>query len=138
MTDNFILVKNKIKTMLESITDLKYVYGYPKGELSGYPVATIYSAEYNPEWVDTTRDKDIYRFTIHLFQEISATGQGAEQAERITDKVLVKIVQKFQTDYILEGLVDKVSISAVKGWTDREVPNRVAVISIITTKLVTI
>ena len=133
MTSDFIAVKNKIKEKLEGI--LTYVYAYEKGLLEGYPCATIYSAEYNPEWITTDYDEDVYVYTIHLYQELSSDHKGAESAENIIDEKITSIVQAFQTDYTLGGLVKKVSISATKGWTDREMIDRAGVITITCKKL---
>ena len=138
MTNDFILAKNAIKTILDGITNLKYVYSYEKGELAGYPGVTIYSAEYNPDWATADRDRDVYIYTIHLYQELSGENRGAEEAEGIVDDALVAIIQAFQQNYRLNGTVDKLTIKATKGWTNREMPDRAAVITITCEKLVKI
>lgn len=130
MTNYFIQAKNEIKSILESISSIKYVYSYEKGQLEGYPTATIYSAEYNPEWQTTNRDKDVYTFTIHLYQEMTEDNKGAEDAESIVDSALVEIMQAIQQDFTLDGKIEKATVSAVKGWTSRELPNRAAVITV--------
>ena len=138
MTNDFILAKNAIKAKLDEISNVKYVYTYEKGLLEGYPAVTIYSAEYNPEWISTEHDKDTYIYTIHLYQEMSADNKGASKAEGLVDNALVAILQAFQQDYRLGGVVDKLTISAKKGWTDRELVNRAGVITIVCQKLVKI
>lgn len=136
MIDNLITVKEKILDYLEDIDGLNVIHGYVKGELTGYPAILVYSAEYNPEWADTTNDIDKYVFTLHLLQEIKE--RTPADAERIVDELLVKIVQVFQVNYTLGGTCDKITVRATKGWTDREAPNRAATITVEASKLVPI
>lgn len=136
MIDNLITVKNKIIDYLEDIDGLNVIHGYVKGELTGYPAILVYSAEYKPEWADTKDDIDTYVFTLHLLQEIKE--RTPAEAERIVDDLLVRIVQKFQVNFTLEGVCDKIKVRAIKGWTDRETPNRAATITLEASKYVSI
>lgn len=133
MIDNLSTMKTAILSILQSVQNLTVVYGYEKGELPSYPAATIYSAEYNPEWADTTSDRDTVIFTIHLYQEID--NQTPEKSETIVDNMLTKIVQGLQANYTLSGACDIMRVRAVKGWINREVTNRAATITVALTKL---
>jgi hypothetical protein len=134
MTDYFIQVKNKIVEKLQSISELKYVYKYKKGELGGYPCATVYNSEYNPEWADTSNDKDVYIFVIHIYHEIPLKGE--ETADQIIDKAWLAVTQAFQQDFTLGGLVNKLTIKGRKGEIIREIPDLVAEITLTCEKLV--
>lgn len=128
MIDSFNEAKTAIVQKLQGLTKIKYVYGYEKGDLSGFPAVTIYSSEYNPQPYDTASDQDVYIFTIHLYQEMDV--ENPADAETKVDNALVEIMQAFQTDYTLGGVVDCLYLSAQKGWVSREMINRAAVIKI--------
>lgn len=139
MTNNFKLIKDAIKAKLLTLTKLKFVYAYEKGDLSGFPSVSIYSAEYNPVQTTTQHDKDEYNFVIHLYQEMTGNGTNGKtpaQAEDIVDEAMVDIIQAFQLDPQLGGLCDNLTISAVKGWVDREVIDRACVFTIKAEKIV--
>lgn len=133
MIENLTTIKNAIIDKLEAIDGLTVVYGYEKGELPSYPAACVFNADYNPEWADTTADRDVLVFTIHLYQEVDV--QKPEIAEENVDNVLQRIMQAFQQDYTLGGTCDKMNVRASKGWTSREVQTRAATITLTAEKL---
>lgn len=133
MIRNLSLIKAKLLAHLNAVDGLTVAYGYEKGQLPSYPAATIYSAEYNPVWADTSGDRDVITFEIRIYQEINI--QDPETAETIVDNVLEKIVQALQADYTLGGTCDRIEIRATKGWVSREVQDRAATITVITEKM---
>jgi hypothetical protein len=136
MTDNFTATKNAVLAKLQGLTKLKYVYAYEKGEKPGFPTCTLYGSEYIADWTTNFHDLDTYVFTIRVYQEMAT--RGAESAEAIIDNALIELIQAFQTDYTLGGKIDKMSIRARKGWVTAETENRIAEITLTTSKLVAI
>lgn len=136
MTPAMATVKAAVLAKLQALTKLKYVYQYEKGAIEGFPAATLYLAEYSADWVTNRHDKDIYTFTINLYQEIK--NQTPAQAEPIMDAALTELIQAFQADWNLGGAVDAVHVRASCGWTLKDVDTRVAVVKLTCEKLTSI
>lgn len=128
MIDNMTACKEAILDKLEEVEGINLIRGYVGGEVTGYPAVQLYSASYKPEILDNISDLDVIEFTLIVMQEIKL--KGNEEAERIIDDLVTAIVQPFQIDYRLGGVCDKLRVSAVKGWVNREAPDRVATITI--------
>lgn len=136
MTNNYKIIRDAIVAKLQALTTLKYVYPYEKGELEGYPAATIYSATYVPAQTTTQHDIDVYEFTVHIYQEQQSDNTTPAQAEEIVDAAMVEIIQAFQQDPQISLTCDNCTLACQKGWVDREMINRAAVVTITATKLV--
>lgn len=136
MNDHYAIIKAAIITKLQTLTKPKYIYAYEKGELEGYPAITVYSAEYNPVPLTTAHDLDTYIFTLHIYQEQQSDNTTAEEAETITNQVVTEVVQAFQQDQQLGNVCDSIGIATQMGWTDRELINRAAVITLTVIKAV--
>ena len=135
MTNEYTKIKDAIVAKLNMLTKIKHVYPYEKGELDGYPAITIFSAEYIPSQLTTQHDVDVYIFTLHLYQEMDSEGTQAGTAEQIVDDALVELIQTFQTDPQIADTCDNCTVSAQKGWVDREVLNRAGVVTLTVTKI---
>lgn len=133
MTNQFSIISGKIITKLQALTKTKFVYAYEKGQIEGYPAITVYGSEYYSEIEDNVNDRDTYVFTLHLYQEQEA--KTPAEAEQIINDALVECFQAFQSDFTLGGSVDIMKLKATKGWVNREVVNRVAVITLTLSKL---
>lgn len=120
--------KDAIIAKLEDIPEINFIRGYVGGEVTGFPAVQLYSASYKPNVMDTASDMDVIEFTLIVMQEIKI--KGNEEAEEIIDDLVTKIVQPLQVDYRLGGVCDRLQVSAVKGWVNREAPDRVATITI--------
>lgn len=135
MTNEYKIIKDAIVAKLNTLTKIKHVYPYEKGELEGYPAITIFSAEYIPSQLTTQHDVDLYIFTLHLYQEMKSDNVQADDAEQIVDDALVEIIQTFQADPQISDTCDNVTVSAQKGWVDREVLNRAGIVTLTVTKI---
>lgn len=133
MINQFAIVSAKILTKLQALTKTKFVYAYEKGQIEGYPAITVYGSEYYAEIEDNMVDRDTYVFTLHLYQEQEV--KTPAETEQIINDALVECFQAFQSDFTLGGTVDIMKLKAVKGWVNREVVNRVAVITLTLSKL---
>jgi len=130
MVNHYTTIRTAIIAKLNALTGVKYVYTHEQGELAGYPAISIYSSQYSPAVLTNQHDYDEYVFTVHLYQEMVSENTTAEQAEVIVDNIMVALMQAFQSDYTLGGACDDLTISAQKGWVDREMINRACVFNI--------
>lgn len=138
MNDTYSAIKTAILAKLNSLSKPKHVYGYEKGELDGYPAITLFSSEYNPLQFTTQHDKDTYVFTLNVYQEMQSDNTTPEDAEAIVDALLVEVIQAFQEDPTLDGACENLTVAAQKGWVDREIINRAAVVTITAEKVVNV
>jgi hypothetical protein len=138
MSSNFSTIKSYIKTKLEGINGLKYVYNYEKGDLSGYPACTIVGVSVISPLEDTCNNLREYVFKIRIFQEINENSRGADSAESIIDNLVDEVINKFDEDYHLGGNVEMSGVTATLGWVDRELAMRVFELDLTCKKLTTV
>jgi len=138
MADEYTTLKAYIKTQLTAITGLKYVYGYEKGDLAGYPACTIVGFSVASPLETTSENLRAYTFKIRVFQEINEDSRGAEDAETVIDNLVDTIITKFDNDYHLGDNCEMSLVAGTLGWIDRELSMRVIDIDLICQKLVTV
>ena len=112
-------IKAAIKTKIESITDVKYVYGYEKGDLNGYPAAVVLLESITADYETNQEDSRKYTFKVKVYQEMSDDGVGAEEAESRLEALIDTILDGFEDDWTLSDNCYKVNISGISGWAER-------------------
>lgn len=112
-------IKSAIKTHLQSIANIKNVYGYEKGELGGYPSAVVVLDSIETEPDSTGEDSRKYVFKIKIYQEMEKDSIGAEEAESRIEALIDDVLGKFEDDFTLGGLCYNSNIKGVAGWTER-------------------
>jgi|YelNatPaOPRAMG01_1025707.scaffolds.fasta_scaffold184995_1 hypothetical protein len=125
---DYLNIKSAIISKLQSISEIKNVYAWEKGELEGYPSAVIsgFKIETN-EWSDTATNIRDWVFNIKIYQEIEKEGRGAETGEEILDSITDSIIDTFDKDRHLSSVADIIGVWVVAGnsWVDRELNMRV-------------
>lgn len=117
-------IKAAIKTHLEAITGIQHVYGYEKGNLDGFPAATLTLSEIECNYESTAEDERKYSFKIRVYQEMDDDGVGASTAETTIEALIDTILEKFEDDYTLSGNCHRVNIKGVHAYTERA-PNMI-------------
>jgi hypothetical protein len=114
MATKIINIKNAIKTKLDGVSHLKYVYTYANGSPDGFPCATITNSQMQGEFGDfsatSKRNKRTYAFNVSIYVERNEASFGAEKAERVTDEALDEILTAFDMDTTLSGVVKWVQV----------------------------
>ena len=118
-------IKNAIKAILTAITTIKYVYGYEKGSLDGYPSAVVTLEGMECVYETNNEDERKYIFKVKILQEMVDDGVGAETAETTIEALIDTVLGKFEDDFTLGGLCHKVNINGVAGYVDRGINMRV-------------
>ena len=118
-------IKNAIKAHITAVTGIKSVYGYEKGNLNGYPAATVTLQAIACEYETNTEDQRKYTFKVKIYQELENDAEGAETAEATLEALLDTVIGKIEDDWDLGGLCHKVNINGVAGYVDRGVNMRV-------------
>lgn len=120
-----------IKTLLQGVSGVLYVYDYEKPELVGYPCITVTATSSDVEDVDTANNFRNYTFTVRVYQEITKDGRGADNGERIMRTIVDSVIDKFDKDITLGG--NCLMCRPVTGqwfWVDREKEHRAAEIEV--------
>ena len=132
----YLTIKAKIKTKLQTIGEIKYVHSYEKADLQGFPAVTILGFTINDILEDTKTNLREYTFKVRIFQEIETT--TAEKAEEIIDNLIDTIMNLFGTDFTLGGTCEGCWVKGGLGWVDREVGMRVWDLEILAKKLISV
>lgn len=94
-------IRNKIKSILESISSIQEVHDYPNMEVGGYPSALIASNRLEADFETTTQNRRVYVFGVYIIQDQE---HDAVRARRIVEGVVDDIVQTFDRDQLLTGI----------------------------------
>lgn len=112
-------IKSAIIAKLEAITGIKKIYGYEKGDLDGFPAATVVLVGIEAPILDNVSDSRRYDFRIRLYQEMEEDGVGAEEAESRVDALIDTLIGTFEDDYRLGGLAYNTNLKVEMGYPDR-------------------
>lgn len=99
-------VRTQIKTLLQTATELAFVYDYANPDIAGYPCAIFDVSNENSEMMDDSNNLRTMTWTIWILQEITVKGEAA--AKTLLDaavKNVVNILEK-KTNDTLSNTVD--------------------------------
>lgn len=98
-------IKNKLNSLIGTgAGKLKNVYDFHTGEFNGYPVATFEPSDVESDYETTEENIRKYIFRIVVHQEI--TKAGLDGSIDILADVVDAIIDAFDQDYTLGGVVD--------------------------------
>lgn len=87
-------VRAQIKTLLETATELAYVYDYANPDVSGYPCAIFDVSNENGEMLDDSNNLRTMTWNIWILQEISVAGE--QTAKTILDAAVKKVINTLE------------------------------------------
>lgn len=83
-------VRAQIKTLLQTVTELAFVYDYANPDVAGYPCAIFDVSNENSEMLDDSNNLRTMTWTIWILQEISVAGE--QTAKTILDAAVKKVI----------------------------------------------
>ena len=106
---SFNTISNKLKTVLDGITDLESVYEYPWLKFDGYPSATITPSGYDSDYETNTENQRLYVYTIRLFVGLKSVNKVSykdkvDTGHRIMRELTDKVIDVFDKDELLSGI----------------------------------
>lgn len=102
---SFSVLKEKIKTKLEGISDIQQVKDYPSVDFNGYPSVTVRTTGNTSDYETTTENLEVYNFEIIAFQQLADDGAKTNvQAREIIEGLCDTIRDNFDSDEFLAGL----------------------------------
>lgn len=106
MTFDINAVRTQIKTLLETATELAYVYDYANPDIAGYPAAIFDVSNENSEMLDDSNNLRTMTWTIWILQEITVKGEVAAKTNLdAAVKNVINILEK-KTNDTLSNTVD--------------------------------
>ena len=93
---SFKIIRPQIKTLLDSVSKIQQVKGYPTLKFTGYPSAYVVPAENDAEYETTSENIRNYNFIIRLFYTTKDVGVETAMLamEDLVDDVLNAIDQE--------------------------------------------
>lgn len=104
-----VLIKNQIKTKVQSCPSVQQVYGYEEINPQGWPCVMLTPADMNGEFSSNTENSRIYGYRVMILFPI---GQDMEQpktlnrleyAENTIATVIDEIINAIDDNFVLEG-----------------------------------
>lgn len=99
-------VRAQIKTLLQTATELAFVYDYANPDVAGYPCAIFDVSNENSEMLDDSNNIRTMTWSIWILQEITVKGEAA--AKTLLDAAVrnvINILEKKSND-TLSNTVD--------------------------------
>lgn len=99
-------VRAQIKTLLQTVSELAFVYDYTNPDIAGYPAAIFDVSNENSEMMDDSNNLRTMTWTIWILQEITVKGEQAAKTNLdAAVKAAVNVLEKKSND-TLSGTVD--------------------------------
>lgn len=100
---SFITLKEKIKTVLLTISDLQEVKDYPTHDFGGYPSAMVRTDGNISNYETTNENDELYTFTIFLFQNLDGIHNVVKSRE-IIEELCDTVRDTYDSDEFLAGV----------------------------------
>lgn len=105
---SFITLKNKIKSVLLTISDIQQVFDYPNQDFDGFPAVVVRTNGNTSEYETTHENDELYSFSLFCFQIQSSENEdpvySKQKARQILEELCDKIRDTFDTDEFLNGV----------------------------------
>ena len=105
-------LKPLIKTILQNISTLSFVYDYHEEAPDWYPVASFEIARITNDTYDSCNNKVTFEFDIVIQQEVGKLSTRPE-ARVIMDSTIDEIIEEINQDVDLGGATTRTYISAI-------------------------
>jgi len=112
---SFNTLRPQIVTLIDSISGIHEVVGYPKLKFAGYPAAYITPSDNSNDYETTQENIRTYAFLLRIFYETKNTGvsNALDKLENIVDTVIDTLDQED-----LKGASDRtIGVSLPSGYT---------------------
>ena len=100
---SFITLKEKIKTVLGTISGIEQVLDYPNQDFHGFPSVIVRTNGNTSEYETTSENSEIYSFSLFVYQNIEGVFT-AEKAREILEELCDTIRDTFDSNEFLTGV----------------------------------
>jgi len=107
MPYNLATIRTQLKTLLQTVTEVAFVYDRRNPNIEGYPAIIFDVTRSENEMLTNTENLRTIMFTIYLIAEVGQS--GAAQANSYLDTVTKKVVEALED-------VDNITLSGNVDW----------------------
>jgi len=100
---SFIILKEKVKTVLQSISAIQQVLDYPNQDFSGFPAVIVRTNGNTSQYETTSENDEVYSFSLFVYQNIEGVF-SAEKAREILEELCDTIRDTFDSNEFLNGV----------------------------------
>lgn len=100
-------IRANIKTLLQTVTEIAYVYDYNNPNVEGYPAIIFDITNSESEFLTDTENLRTITFTIYILAEIPVKGQNLSKT--ILDTATKQVVTALED-------IDNISLSGAVDW----------------------
>ena len=136
-------INDTIKNKLINLTDdsgntiFEEVYDYEATQFSGGPVATLSFSDNENDYATTESNERVYALDVRVYVSRDEP-RTDEEAERIMRTILDDVIDKFDSDYLLNSLseptgktlINTLAVPSRWGYSPRESQYRVGEVSV--------
>ena len=99
-------IRSNLKTLLQTVTEIQYVYDYFNPNIEGYPAIIFDISNNDNQMLTDTENLRKITFSIYILVEVSVVGQS--EAKRILDVASKQVITALEkiTNISLSGSVD--------------------------------
>lgn len=107
MAYNLSTIRANLKTLLQTVTQVAFVYDYMNPNVEGYPAIIFDITNNESEMLTNTDNLRTITFSVYLLAEIPVNGQS--EAKRILDVATKNVVEALED-------IDNLTLSASVDW----------------------
>ena len=100
---SFIVVKEKIKSILDGLSDIQQVTDFPNQDFQGFPAAMVRTNGNTSDYETTHENDELYSFSIFAFQNLDGAFSKVKSRE-IMEELCDTIRDTFDSDEFLDGI----------------------------------
>jgi hypothetical protein len=101
---SFLTLKEKIKSVLATITDIAQVEDYPTQDFNGFPAVVVRTDGNTSEYESTRENDELYSFTLFLFAPIEQDVKGVAKTRELVEGLCDTIRDTFDSNEFLSGV----------------------------------
>lgn len=103
------VLNDQIKTKLDAISDVQFVYDYPWLDFDGYPAMTITPSDLESDYYSQQHNRRVYAFIIRAFVDIDVLNETndkekVKKATEIMRGLMDTVTDTFDSDETLTGI----------------------------------
>lgn len=112
---SFSILRPQIKTLLESISEIQQVAGYPTLKFTGFPSAYVVPSDNSADYETTDENIRTYSFIVRVFYETKR--KTVEEALDALDDIVDSVVDKFDQEDLKSDGARTLGVGLPGGYT---------------------
>lgn len=112
---SFTILRPQLKTLMQSVSKIQEVAGYPKLKFTGFPACYIVPSDNSSDYETTRENVRVYAFVLRFFYETKDT--GIENAILAMEDLLDTVLDTLDKEDLKDSLTRTLGINMPTGYT---------------------